>query len=600
MVQVNAYSTSNPAYTVGIARQLPNKLFASVAFATEYDGQIIEDLDIVTSGNPVVINHKVTFRSTRIYFNNGAGLLINDGGALSQFTDLSVLHSGLPGTVTALPDDHIAVLCDASDGVSFERLVMRGGASNFVAEGCSNLALKTIQGDKVFGDDDQGSFIRAYDCPGLVLSQFESLNPLTASHTGDIVYLENCHGAKLRTGILDGNNSPIGAAIRIRDSRYVQVDDVDLAHMAIRAVMVEGGYGNKVHVHVRDGHNTGQGGRAAPSNAHRTFTTAVGSDTVKALNTEFKTTYYNIPNAGSGLFLDTVPNNRLSQAVSVNKPVRDIINIRQAWEFNRNEAPVLLVLNGPDGTGEATVHEETYGAPTTIGKLYAESNNPDDVFTYTLVNSAGGKFTLAGNLIKTQSDFNFNLAEEYIIRVRAVGKNGMPVERDLVILVDESTGSEVDIVAVTASALVGGKPTLDAPAAVINRAIAIPQLVGAKTVINSALINQAHVVVATGIVIGHPDVPRLPMAVRPLVGGKLTIGTVTVSQEAVLTAKIIEMGAYTTPRIDTNRVNIAGITLAAFDMEDDPVFEQDHFMKGTSFDIGKPTLGTPNAGEIVP
>jgi hypothetical protein len=81
--------------------------------------------------------------------------------------------------------------------------------------------------------------------------------------------------------------------------------------------------------------------------------------------------------------------------------------------------------------------EENSPAGTVVGELLATDEDPGEEFTYALVDSADGRFTLAGNKIVVDHDdlLDYESATSHMIRVRATDRWQDSVEKDLTILV---------------------------------------------------------------------------------------------------------------------------------------------------------------------
>lgn len=72
---------------------------------------------------------------------------------------------------------------------------------------------------------------------------------------------------------------------------------------------------------------------------------------------------------------------------------------------------------------------------TVVGTLAAVDPDAGDTHTFTLVDDAGGRFTLVGNQLRTNAVFDYEAGSSYTVRVRATDAAGLWVEKSFTITV---------------------------------------------------------------------------------------------------------------------------------------------------------------------
>ncbi|MGL4421427.1 MAG: cadherin repeat domain-containing protein, partial [Gemmataceae bacterium] len=81
-----------------------------------------------------------------------------------------------------------------------------------------------------------------------------------------------------------------------------------------------------------------------------------------------------------------------------------------------------------------TIPENSPGG-TAVGNLSTADGNVSDSFTYTLLNSASGRFTIVGNQVRVVAgaDLNYEVTPTHTIRVRTTDSDGLTFEKDLIV-----------------------------------------------------------------------------------------------------------------------------------------------------------------------
>jgi hypothetical protein len=135
-----------------------------------------------------------------------------------------------------------------------------------------------------------------------------------------------------------------------------------------------------------------------------------------------------------GTVLDHERRNRLTGSVSVESDAIDGPGVKSGVftldVTDVNEAPRGVRLSGD-------VVAENRPAGTVIGSFSTADRDRDELFTYSLVPGRGGSgnasFTIQGGTLIATESFNFEMRQDYSIRVRSTDRGGLSVERVFVI-----------------------------------------------------------------------------------------------------------------------------------------------------------------------
>lgn len=525
-----------------------NRLYDTDGFESSYDGEIIEDLNIVAVNNPVVLNHRVVFRNSRISFNEGTGLIVNTPAANSQLYNLLMMHQALPGDPAPLPDDHIAIVLDEVFGVSLERIRIRGGCSGIIAQGVSGLLMRHIQGSNFYGDVDRGGFIEVYDSERVRLENFYCDNPFEYSHPEDVVLFSNTSSARISNGRLIGNNSPTGLGLVVRDSSFVQVSDVDVSYMGNGSVGAQGGLNNQFsRINVRNTHTAAQGGRAAPSNPGRAFFSIDGAGLDVDMTSFDRCTHFALADESPTVVLDGADKCDLADIVKLNIAPRAAISLHFSWETNPYDAPYLFALNGPDGTGTPYIVEAENNIGSAIGKLYAESNEENDTLVFSIVDDPFHRFVLDGDLVKLAKKVNHYQATSYPLTVKVIGNNLVELIRTFNIPVDADTSVNLNLIDFGAEEMVVGTPTLSAQTLLVNSLFGIEEFVVNGMLIDPVSITQQHAFGAESLTLPAPIIEAGVILLDSMVTGVPTLSSVTIVQNTHFIGQELEFGVYYLP-----------------------------------------------------
>lgn len=585
----NALQLVEDAYYGDLADAPLPKLHTVDGFTTSFDGQVIEDTNIYAYNNPLILNHRVIFRNSQVLYSGGPAVVMNDTAASSSLFGLSLVHQAIPSTIISLPEDDVAILINGAPGISLERIRIRGGAAGIVALGVVGLSLRTIQGRNFYGDTERGSFIRIEQGANVRLEDFYCLNALNGSKPEDVVVIQECDGAFVSNGFLDGNNSPTGHGVLVMDSSYVQVERVDVAHMGNGSIGVSGGFNNQFRkVNVRDTHTTSQGGRGIPSNPGRAFFSIAGTLDVQSTQFE-RATYFNLADSDPAVILDGEDTCDIVDIVSRDVSPRVPVAIVFPWEDNQYEAPYLLTLNGPTGVDAPYITNSINNVNTTIGKLYAESNVVGDTFTYAIISDPYNKFTLAGDLVKLSSKVNYLQSQTYPLTISVMGANGVATQRDFIVAVDADTGVSLTLKTFGVETLSSGIPVLDQTDDPLQASlIHIDDVETPTLIIDPVIIEQQQTILIDDLILPKP-VLELQETADVLDTGIPTISAVTIVQVVHVEPGELMFGAYYLPQPIVQLPLLVPPSIAA--VEIDPVtIIQLHALVATELEFDPPDV----------
>ena len=143
----------------------------------------------------------------------------------------------------------------------------------------------------------------------------------------------------------------------------------------------------------------------------------------------------------------TISNGKLKTNAVLNYEEKDEYNVRVTTTDSGGavyeKAFTITLLNANDPptglTLDNTTVTEHQPIGTLVGRLGITDEDQGDSHTFTLVpgtgDSSNALFTIAGNLLRTNADLNFDLQETHPIRVRATDSGGQYVEKKFTITV---------------------------------------------------------------------------------------------------------------------------------------------------------------------
>jgi hypothetical protein len=242
---------------------LPSSLAGTEGFAA-IEGQTVYAADVYADNNPLVITDGVRISQSRISHQNGRGIF--GSGENIVISDVEVIHIALPEGVAPHSSEQENIHIHDAPGVRISRVKVSGGSSGIRLIRCPNAVVEQVQGENFFGPLPCGQLVQFDDCPGATLDGFSVVNDLSGSYVEDNISVYKSPNVEVRNGLVDGNNAPNGTGVMFEESDDGLCEDVLTAHMGNGAFTAAGSQNCTFRrCDTRDGHNTGQGGRAAPS-----------------------------------------------------------------------------------------------------------------------------------------------------------------------------------------------------------------------------------------------------------------------------------------------------------------------------------------------
>lgn len=260
-----------------LAREPLRSLINTVSFTTSAHGAVFEGLDILANSVSIVLNHRTIFRDCRIRFLMNAAVVGNAASDGSEFNNCQIEYMVTPTPLNSLNAGWVAMSFTNADHVRIRNMSIKGSTAAVVLSGCTDFGADQLRAENLLNtaDGSRGNFLRATNCPGLELGNFACINDLSNSYTGDLIWLSNCDGAHIYNGILDGNNAPTGAGIRLINSDTCLLENIDAIRMSDSAVDIDSGNHNHLfNVRTRSNNGVGTGGRAAPTGGGWAFRNA--------------------------------------------------------------------------------------------------------------------------------------------------------------------------------------------------------------------------------------------------------------------------------------------------------------------------------------
>jgi len=266
---------------------ISTELTASGPVASQFDGQIIENLDIETeSGSGVKVDHRnVTVRHCRIRHAGGHGVEASNASAV-VIRDCDIDHVGAPaiGTDPAAQWDNVHL--EDCPGAMLERIKASRGAANIYAQDCPGAKLRFLELYDARGPEPRGQNVQLNRSADSTLEDFSAENGPT-SWTEDNISIFSSDRCAVRRGLVSYNNSPTGDGVMIEGGFGCRVEDVDAlmqGNGAFAAVPLKGSGGGGcafIRCRTRDSYNTPRDGRDAPSSNSLSIYVRISSDAPK-------------------------------------------------------------------------------------------------------------------------------------------------------------------------------------------------------------------------------------------------------------------------------------------------------------------------------
>jgi hypothetical protein len=226
-------SSSSSSGTGGTGGAISCTLAASGPIVTDHDGQVIENVHVVsTNGAAITVNgHKnVIIRNARIEHAGGPGIDV-EGADDAVIQDVSIENTAAPPSGENPSEGLINIQCSGSARLSVTRARLTRGSSGAYLLSCPDSTLTFIEGHDFRGPFPRGQLVQWDKSDGGILEDFSVQNPATSWPEDDVNVYQSV-GIQIRRGLIDGNNSPSGVGVIFDgDTGLGVVEDVDAIHM---------------------------------------------------------------------------------------------------------------------------------------------------------------------------------------------------------------------------------------------------------------------------------------------------------------------------------------------------------------------------------
>lgn len=480
----------------------------SDGFTSQYDGQVISGYDILAVNNPVIINHKVVFRNCRIRYKDGHSIQINSGGTGSQLYNLDTACIAIPNAVTPITVSSRGIFLNGAADVSLGRIRTFGGTTSIYAVNSPRLRVRTFRSNSLFGSNGEGQFLFLDNCPNSIVADFSSSNPLAASYVEDLIFLNNSAGTKIERGLLDGLNSPTAFPINVRNSPYCRLEDIDIVRAGKGPMLDHSMFTVWRNVRQRDMHTTGQGGRSAPDTYGMLFNFNFDELFFQTGTRIERCSYYNVPDIAGISDIDNPKTLVYVDLQSRDFTARSELALDWRWS-NTFDGPYLISLTALDGYSQVIIDED-FEIGTAVGVLKAESDDISETFTYTIVSDPDTKFEIDGDKLITRGTFNFNLAEQHTVVIKATGNYGQSHTREFTIAVDPEIAMVVTVLDTEADEL-DNVAAINAEAVVVQNHGLASNVAFANYELDSVAMIGNHIVGISDWLLGYVDMSELGM-----------------------------------------------------------------------------------------
>jgi hypothetical protein len=205
----------------------------SGAIAASMDGQVIENLRIVSSSGPAITVDgyaNVVIRNVQILHEGGPGIALTNADDI-VIEDVSIEHAGAPASGANPSDELNNIECYGSSHPTISRVRLSRGSSGVYLVDCPSSVLSFLEGHDFRGPFPRGQLVQWDKSSDGVLEDFSVINP-AGSWPEDNVNVYESTNLEIRRGFIDGNNSPSGVGV-IFDGGFSTglVEDVDAVHM---------------------------------------------------------------------------------------------------------------------------------------------------------------------------------------------------------------------------------------------------------------------------------------------------------------------------------------------------------------------------------
>jgi Ca2+-binding RTX toxin-like protein len=199
---------------------------------TSYDGQVIENLDIYSSGTAIqVLNKNVIIRNVRVHHADGDGIYANGAHNLT-IEGVEVINTDPPiGQSPEESDTFNNIEIVNSADVTIHNVTVRDGSTGIYLVGSPRAEIDHVDGYDFHGPFPRGQFVQFNNSGDGTLTNFYVHNDVAHSHVEDIVNAYASPNVRIANGVIDGNNAPTGVAVMFEDgSTGGTVTNVDVIH----------------------------------------------------------------------------------------------------------------------------------------------------------------------------------------------------------------------------------------------------------------------------------------------------------------------------------------------------------------------------------
>ncbi len=212
---------------------VPCALIDSEPVAASEDGQLIENLHIVASGQPGISVEGFTgvmIRNVWIEHSGAPGIAFS-GAADIRIESAVIEHTGAPESGANVSEDLNNIDGYDSERVQVDKVRLTRGSSGIYLVECPDSTLSFVEGYDFRGPFPRGQLVQFNNSHRSKLEDFSVINP-PGSWPEDNVNVYQTQDAEVRRGHIDGNNSPAGVGVIFDgDTSTGLVEDVDAIHM---------------------------------------------------------------------------------------------------------------------------------------------------------------------------------------------------------------------------------------------------------------------------------------------------------------------------------------------------------------------------------
>jgi hypothetical protein len=221
--------------TASLSFAVTCNLTQSGPVSANYNGQIIENLQITSNGQPAITVDGfsgVIIRNVVIRYKGAHGVKVNNApDTRIEHVDIENIGAPAAGPLSSSEQNNIQV--DNSPRLIVENAKLSRGSAGIYMYGSPNSHLSFIEGYDFRGPFPRGQLAQWNNSNNSILEDFSVVNPQATSWVEDNVNIYGSPGAIVRRGLIDGNNSPSGIGVIFDGGENATglVQDVDAVRM---------------------------------------------------------------------------------------------------------------------------------------------------------------------------------------------------------------------------------------------------------------------------------------------------------------------------------------------------------------------------------